>query len=434
MSGIDARPPSAVPAPRLTAEAGRWSARIDVFGSTRAADENPWELRALLRSFKTALGSIAARTLGRGAVASTGSLDRRSPFFEPWLKIVTALTFVAWRMLRVLRTHQRWERRAVCYRLEEVARWRAANGPLTANRWARLGFDLQNILTDTMRLKSGPRRLEGRFWQLWVIFKAVFAGPPAPCRKPIPPGLARAEDPARAARLSRVVAELGGGSANDLSQPAVPPSVKSRRRAPGVPSPPRKPRTPRVKRAPPSLDELPRKHGDRWYHWPPTEWLARLKRRGQIHEPANIEEFEQLCLRALGPDPQPLRQAEVKNADHPAFRAPLGDDPAGHSEEAGADEESRSAEASGVASEEPRSEIPRGGKNAGPRNDSAGTGRAISRRKSRRPKCAVCATSASQVRAVRGCSIARSPIARSPDDSMSFRGARGRRGISPWHG
>ena len=70
-----------------------------------------------------------------------------------------------WRTLRLVRTQMRWERRALAFRLQELAFWRAVHPALTAARLNQLRSDLDLVTTDVIRQGS---RLRKHFEALWT--------------------------------------------------------------------------------------------------------------------------------------------------------------------------------------------------------------------------------------------------------------------------
>ncbi|HEV2425615.1 MAG TPA: hypothetical protein VGZ29_12375, partial [Terriglobia bacterium] len=92
---------------------------------------------------------------------STGRAPRRS-------KLVLALGYVLWRALRLMHIQVRWERRALAYRLQELAGWRAAHPALTAARLNRLQSDLDFVTRDVVVQSTRLHTLRKRFEALWT--------------------------------------------------------------------------------------------------------------------------------------------------------------------------------------------------------------------------------------------------------------------------
>jgi len=93
----------------------------DLERSAAAAGEDPAELGPHLTLFDRTLLPLCGffRTASR---AVRRRLPLRADVHSPRpLKLVRALARLAWYMLRLLHTQARWERRAVCCRLQELA-------------------------------------------------------------------------------------------------------------------------------------------------------------------------------------------------------------------------------------------------------------------------------------------------------------------------
>ena len=149
---------------------------FDLERSAAAAGEAPAQLRYLLALFDRVLLPLCG-FLERFSRAALRCLPLKANTASPRpLKLVRALARLAWFHLRLLFTQARWERRAVCYRLQELAAWRRRRGPLTHKRLKRFQDDLELILGSHAFHDRNVDRLERRFNRLWhLLFEPPWA-------------------------------------------------------------------------------------------------------------------------------------------------------------------------------------------------------------------------------------------------------------------
>jgi hypothetical protein len=96
------------------------------------------------------------------------SINRQSSIVNRQSKLVLALAYVLWRALRLMRTQVRWERRALAFRLQELAGWRDRNPALTAQRLKELREGLAGVTSDVIIASGRLQRLRKRFEALWT--------------------------------------------------------------------------------------------------------------------------------------------------------------------------------------------------------------------------------------------------------------------------
>ena len=154
---------------------------FDLERSAAAAGEDRAELRRHLALFDRILLPLSGFLRGFDHAATARlplSADASSP--RP-LKLARALARLAWYMLRLFFTQARWERRAVCYRLQELAAWRRRHGPLTLERLNQFKDALDRILGQHLWEAGKLEKLWRRFKHLWeLLFEAPETAPAAP--------------------------------------------------------------------------------------------------------------------------------------------------------------------------------------------------------------------------------------------------------------
>ncbi|HXJ92808.1 MAG TPA: hypothetical protein VMT20_07990 [Terriglobia bacterium] len=89
-------------------------------------------------------------------------------------KLVRALALLLWRPFRLYRNQENWERLAICYRLEEMKRWRQQHSELTAERADKFHWDLDATLENYHSYtRERLKRIERRFWKVWRVYRGM---------------------------------------------------------------------------------------------------------------------------------------------------------------------------------------------------------------------------------------------------------------------
>jgi hypothetical protein len=146
---------------------------FDFERSAEAAGETREEVRshsALLdRTLLTVCGwfKSAAAALPRLPL-HTDATSPRAP------KLVRALGLLLWRPLRLYGMQENWERLAICYRLDQMKRWRQRHGDLTVERAQKFHWDLDVTLHNyDSHLSPRLKKIEKRFWKVWRLYRAL---------------------------------------------------------------------------------------------------------------------------------------------------------------------------------------------------------------------------------------------------------------------
>jgi len=116
---------------------------------------------------------------GEGALKSGAGQEPRLPLHTDAAsprapKLARALALLLWRPLRLYRNQQNWERLAICYRLEEVKRWRQQHGELTVERADKFQWEVDAVLENYYWYTSKRlERIEKRFWKVWRVYRGL---------------------------------------------------------------------------------------------------------------------------------------------------------------------------------------------------------------------------------------------------------------------
>ncbi len=133
----------------------------DLDRSAAAAGESREELRRHIERCQRVIGGLAGVSID----------NRQSPTVNRQSKLVLALAYVFWRALRLMRTQVRWERRALAFRLQELAGWRARHPELTPERLNQFRGDLDSVTGNVAiawgHLESLRKRFEALFTALF---------------------------------------------------------------------------------------------------------------------------------------------------------------------------------------------------------------------------------------------------------------------------
>ncbi len=149
---------------------------FDFERSAEAAGESRKEVRSHL--------ALLDRTLLRlcgfihRAAAALPRLPLRSNAASPRApKLVRAVALLLWRPLRLYRAQERWEQLALCYRLQQLARWRQKHGDLTVERFETFREYAQAILDNwEYTIDHSLKPIEKRFWKVWRLYRGLIGG------------------------------------------------------------------------------------------------------------------------------------------------------------------------------------------------------------------------------------------------------------------
>lgn len=306
----------------------------DLDRSAAATGENPEGLKAHLRLFDRVFGGLlgfasegpkTGESQGAGtdnresSIANPQSPDplpvgARSPFAP---KLTRALALLMWLPMRLMRTQAIWERRALCYRLQELGRWRRRYGPLTPARIDRLRSDLDLLFNQHLDERAWLQRVRRRWLLLWeALFEpsawaarlARWHRPGARKRAPASAN-SRLRSAPRAARREvwmRRLDELPPEAIANFSPGHALGAIEKRRKPASVKAPEQwSAWHERVARTLDRMDRrLRRATRDLFGARQPSDAELRgLVKRGKLQVPETFEEFEQLVAAALGPEP-----------------------------------------------------------------------------------------------------------------------------------
>lgn len=306
----------------------------DLDRSAAATGENPEALKAHLRLFDRVFGSLlgfASQGPKAGGNQEPGADHRQSSTSNPQSpdplpvgarsplapKLTRALALLMWLPMRLMRTQAIWERRALCYRLHELGRWRRRYGPLTPARIDRLRSDLDLLFNQHLDERAWLQRVRRRWLLLWeALFEpSAWAARMARWRQPG----ARKRTPAsahsqprsapRAARREvwmRRLDELPPEAIANFSPGHVLAAIEKRRKPASVKAPEQwSAWNERVARTLDRMDRRLRRATRDLFgaRQPPDAELRGLVKRGKLKVPDTFEEFEQLVAAALGPEP-----------------------------------------------------------------------------------------------------------------------------------
>ncbi|HEV2425596.1 MAG TPA: hypothetical protein VGZ29_12280, partial [Terriglobia bacterium] len=137
----------------------------DLDRSAAASGENRDHLHRHLERCQQTIGGLAGV---RDSGPQPATANRQPATAPRQSKLVLALGYVLWRALRLMHIQVRWERRALAYRLQELAGWRAAHPALTAARLNRLQSDLDFVTRDVVVQSTRLHTLRKRFEALWT--------------------------------------------------------------------------------------------------------------------------------------------------------------------------------------------------------------------------------------------------------------------------